>query len=186
MKRIHVISLVLVTFILDQWTKIWAVARLGDANGNPSGESIEVLGTYFRFTLAYNYGSAFSIKPWKLVPIITPTVFYTILTAVAFFFLVRFYKSLHQKDWMSQTGILLILSGALGNLMDRFRLGKVVDFLDSEFPDISIGSYYMQRWPTFNLADSWVLIGIACILLSPILYKELHPQEKKEAKVDEQ
>ncbi len=177
MKKSWIVGLFLITFLSDQITKIWAVGRLADANGNPSGESIEVLGSYFRFTLAYNYGSAFSIKPWKLVPWVTPTVFYTLISIVALFFLIRFFKSLHVKDWMSRSGCLLIISGALGNLADRYREGKVVDFLDSEFPDISIGNYHLERWPTFNLADSWVLIGITFVILSPWLYKEFHPKD---------
>jgi signal peptidase II len=61
----------------------------------------------------------------------------------------------------------LILGGALGNMIDRVTRGLVIDFLDFDFPNIKIRplGIYMTRWPTFNLADSSVLIGIVILLI---------------------
>jgi signal peptidase II len=160
--------------ILDQWSKLWAESRFLNADGAPNFEKIEVMGEYFRFSLAYNYGSAFSMKPQALVPFLSPTLFYVLISIIATYGLLKFISDLPLKDWISRTGVTLILSGALGNIADRFRIGKVVDFIDWDFPDISIFSYSLTRWPTFNLADSWVLIGISFIILAPYILKETY------------
>ena len=62
------------------------------------------------------------------------------------------------------TGFALILGGAVGNLIDRFRFGKVVDFLD-----FYLGNYH---WPAFNVADSAISIGV-CIFLIHLLFKKM-------------
>jgi signal peptidase II len=62
----------------------------------------------------------------------------------------------------------MIVCGALGNFVDRMRIGKVVDFIDCDFPD-----FIMLRWPTFNVADCFVTVGVAVVLLAPLIYKLL-------------
>ena len=75
-----------------------------------------------------------------------------------------FYKNTPKKYSMLATGFALILGGALGNLIDRIRLGEVVDFLD-----FYIGSYH---WPAFNVADSAISVGVA-ILLFHLVFKKM-------------
>ena len=75
---------------------------------------------------------------------------------------------------MLQISFALVLGGALGNLIDRFRLGEVIDFLDFDFINIKIppfkfgfidfSGFYMGRWPVFNVADGAVTIGMILIL----------------------
>src|SRR5574341_1223344 len=75
-----------------------------------------------------------------------------------------------------------IMGGAFGNLVDRFRFGQVVDFLDFDFFDISIPQFkfgfldfpgfYLDRWPVFNLADSSVTCGAVLIILQMFLTKK--------------
>ena len=163
------ISLIIVGFILDQVTKFWAVGRFADANGNPTIDKINVMGEYFYFHLAYNTGAAFSMQPQKLIPFLSPTIFYALLSSIAITGLILFYKKLPVWDWGSKLGVALILSGAFGNLADRLRIDKVVDFISWDFPDINMMGFRMERWPTFNLADSWVCIGVCLIILSPKL-----------------
>lgn len=154
--------ILIVGVILDQWTKLWAVGRLGDVNGNPTGEKIEVIGSLWRHRLAYNEGAAFSMKPQDLIPALHPTLFYAIFSVIAISALIYFYKkAVEPDDTLSRLGVALILSGALGNLADRMRIHKVIDFIDWDFPD-----FIMVRWPTFNLADSWVCIGVALIFVA--------------------
>lgn len=174
----------LVLYVLDQVTKLWAEARFLNADGTPNYENVQVIGDYFRYSLAYNYGSAFSMKPQALVPFLSPTMFYVLISLVAVYGLLMFVVELPLKDWFSRVGVAMILSGALGNLSDRFRIGKVVDFIDCEFPDINIFNYHLTRWPTFNLADSWVLIGISMVLLAPVFFKSIHEEnnQQKETK----
>jgi len=145
------------------------VARFAGPAGIPTGETMPIVGDLLRFTLAYNQGAAFSSTPQAIVPWLHPTLFFGILTLAALAGLVWFYRSLPQSDWLSRLGAALIVSGALGNFVDRLRLHKVVDFIDCDFPDA-----LMSRWPTFNLADSWVTLGVVCVLIGPIVFKQLH------------
>ena len=69
----------------------------------------------------------------------------------------------HEKDPSSKMALALILGGALGNILDRIRYGAAIDFLD-----FYIGSYH---WPAFNLADSFICMGV-CFLLIKIFIKE--------------
>lgn len=59
----------------------------------------------------------------------------------------------------------LILSGAVGNLIDRIFFGKVTDFLDVDFFNISIGNWHIDRWYVFNIADSCIVIGVILLII---------------------
>jgi len=163
--RTHILVL-LVGWLADQLSKLWAVGRLAHPDGSPTGEAIPVIGQLLRFRLAYNEGAAFSSRPQDILPFLHPTVFYGLLSVVAIVGLVYFYRSLPKVDWPGRLGTMMILSGALGNMSDRLRIHKVVDFIDSDFPD-----FLMHRWPTFNIADSLVLIGVAMVIIGPKLFK---------------
>ena len=150
--------------LVDQATKLWAFARF---EGVPRNEHISVIGDLWRFQLAFNEGSAFSVRPQDLVPWIPQTLFFALMGLAATVALVWFYKKAAPEDGFSRCGATLILAGAIGNIVDRFRLGKVIDFVDWDFPDVSIGDWALQRWPTFNMADVFVLTGIGLVLLAP-------------------
>ncbi len=64
------------------------------------------------------------------------------------------------------------MAGAIGNVIDRIRLGKVIDFLDVDFFDITIGSFQIERWWTFNIADA----AISCSLMFLIGLYLFHPK----------
>jgi signal peptidase II len=66
------------------------------------------------------------------------------------------YWLLHAQTWGEATAFGLIIGGALGNVIDRIRLGAVVDFLDFHWAE--------QHWPAFNVADSCIVLG-ACLIL---------------------
>jgi signal peptidase II len=173
----HII-IIIIGFILDQWSKFWAVDALGSATGEPQGRTISVIGDLWRFRLAYNEGAAFSMRPQEIAPFLHPTVFFALFSAAAISALVYFYfKGTEKEDWMSRTGVAFILSGALGNLADRMRIHKVVDFIDWDFPD-----FIMYRWPTFNLADSWVLTGVGLIFGASFFYKSQAESHSKNSK----
>jgi signal peptidase II len=149
----------IVALVLDQATKFWA-------SSHHLGWSISVIGDFLRFTLIYNENAAFSMKPQNILPWLSPTVFFGTLTVIACVAAVWFFRGLHKKDYFSRLGIVLIIAGALGNFCDRLRMGKVVDFIDVIFIDV-----IYERWPTFNLADSWVTIGIALLFISSFAFK---------------
>lgn len=160
-------AIVLLGIFADQASKFWAVARFASEDGTPRHEYLPMIGTFLRFQLDYNEGAAFSSRPQEIIPWLHPTLFFGLLTVIAIGGLSYFYRSLPKYDGFSRLGVAMILSGALGNLTDRLHIGKVVDFISVDFPDA-----LMQRWPTFNVADSLVCVGVTLVFLGPSLYKK--------------
>jgi len=160
MKTYIYVIIALVCLALDQATKLWA-------DSHHLGWSISIIGDFLRFTLVYNVNAAFSMKPQSILPWLSPTVFFGTLVIIACVAAIWFFRGLHKEDHLSKLGIILIIAGALGNFCDRLRIGKVVDFIDFMFFDV-----IFERWPTFNLADSWVTVGIGLLFISSITFKK--------------
>ncbi len=113
------------------------------------GESIPVLPSVFHLTYIMNPGAAFGILPNQNVLFITTAVLLITGALVG-------YRKLPPGRNILRIGLALVLGGALGNLLDRLRFGKVVDFLD------------FRIWPVFNLADTAIFIGV-CLLAWELL-----------------
>ncbi|MBR5692438.1 MAG: signal peptidase II [Fibrobacter sp.] len=169
------LGLILFSIVADQLTKLWAVARFTNETGAPNHEYIDVIGSLVRFGLVFNKGAAFSSRPQDLAPFLPPWLFFLLISVIATVVLLWFYKSIDKRDWMSRLGVVMILGGAVGNFIDRMRLQMVVDFIDCDFPD-----FIMTRFPTFNVADSFVTVGVAVVILSPVILKKVHKQIKEE------
>ena len=169
------LGLILFSIVADQLTKLWAVARFTNETGAPNHEYIDVIGSLVRFSLVFNKGAAFSSRPQDLMPFLPPWFFFLLISIVASVVLLWFYRSIDKRDWMSRLGVVMILGGAVGNFIDRMRLQMVVDFIDCDFPD-----FIMTRFPTFNVADSFVTVGVAVVILSPVILKKVHKQIKDE------
>jgi signal peptidase II len=122
-------------------------------------ESISLVPNLFQLVHVRNTGAAFGIganAESRIVPILLNT------GAIAVFFVVVAYAlRTAVTDRLLQTALHLILGGAIGNLIDRFRLGYVVDFLDVY---VNVGGQ-PHHWPAFNVADSAICIGIALLFL---------------------
>lgn len=169
--RLGLALLLIATLALDQWTKLLARVHFGLPGGEPDYFKIKhVLGEWIQFRLVYNAGAAFGMRPQQLIPGLNPTLFYALFSAVAIGFLVFLYRRVPRGDNWQKAGITLILSGAFGNLIDRMRFDKVTDFIDVGIPG------YAWRWPTFNVADSCVCVGVAMLVLASRL-----PQGKTDA-----
>lgn len=140
--------------ILDQITKYWTVQTLA------LYESYEIL-SFFNFTYARNYGAAFSFLGdaggWQKY------LFSTVAFVISAFLLYSLKKNSVNKRW-ENIAFSFVLSGAIGNVMDRLMFGYVIDFLDFD-----LGFY---RWPTFNVADIAIFIGAAMMILGSIIYPE--------------
>ena len=149
MKRIHYLVISMVILVLDIWTK-WLVATHVSRS-----ESISLIPDLFQIVHVRNTGAAFGIganSDSQLVPLLLNA------GALAVFFVVVVYAvRTAVTDRVLQVGLHLILGGAIGNLLDRFRLGYVVDFLDVYIRD--------HHWPAFNVADSAICIGIVLLFL---------------------
>lgn len=165
--------------IADQLTKLWIVLRFTNESGVQTREIISVIGpgdgAWVRLQLVYNEGAAFSSRPQDLMPFLPPVLFYLLMSIVAMTVLIWFFRSIDHRDWVSRLGVIMIISGALGNFIDRMRIQKVVDFIDCDLPD-----FIMTRFPTFNVADSFVTVGVILVFLSPVLIKKVHQQIKLE------
>jgi signal peptidase II len=149
LKRVHYLLLAATIIILDLWTKALVLARI-DLH-----ETIPVIPHFFQLVHVRNTGAAFGLganASSRIVPLLLN------LGAIAVFCVVVVYAFRSAvTDRVLQTGLHLILGGAIGNLLDRFRFGYVVDFLD-----VFVG---IKHWPAFNVADSAICIGIALLFL---------------------
>lgn len=148
-QRIYYIGLAAAIIILDIWTKALVLARI-DLH-----ETIPIIPNFFQLVHVRNTGAAFGIganASSRIVPLLLNA------GAIAVFCVVVVYALRSAvTDRLLQTGLHLILGGAIGNLLDRFRFGYVVDFLD-----VYVGT---KHWPAFNVADSAICIGIALLFL---------------------
>ncbi len=155
--------------ILDQLSKTAAVRLL------VPGESVPVLGDFFKLTFIMNPGGVFGTR-------LGSQNFYTFISLLAIGITLWFLFKTKTRGKALRTGLCLVLGGAVGNLIDRFRFGEVVDFLDFDFFNIALPptkiifvnfpGFYLDRWPVFNLADSFVLIGMILVVVHLLFFKE--------------
>ncbi|WP_372881502.1 signal peptidase II [Psychromonas sp.] len=143
-----------IMLVLDQVTKYWTIQSLD------LYESYEIL-SFFSFTYARNYGAAFSFLGdaggWQ-------KYLFTSIALVVSGYLLYLLKNSSRVQYWQNCAYALILSGAIGNVIDRIIFGYVIDFLDFD-----LGFY---RWPTFNIADVAIFIGAAIIILESLFSKE--------------
>ena len=149
--------------LIDQVTK-WIIKTTMDLH-----QTIEVLGDFFTISFILNSGIAFGLFDDSSSAIKRPLLI--IISIVALAIIVYIFFSLPKKVKMSGLAMGLITGGAIGNMIDRISKGMVVDFLDFDFPNITIRflNIHMTRWPTFNVADMSVLVGIAMLLVIIII-----------------
>ena len=114
--------------------------------------------SWLNMTLAHNYGAAFSFLSsaggWQ-------RWFFIALASTVSLVLLVWLLRLPRRDWLTRLGLALILGGAIGNLVDRVRLGYVVDFIDVH--------YQGWHYPAFNIADSAITCGVALLILDVFL-----------------
>lgn len=151
--RFSIISLGVV--LLDQVTKILVLHYM------PLHDSISIIPGFFSLTHVHNPGGAFGFMAQNSSPLR-----HWLFLLAAFFALgmiLYFYHQTPRTHPFFGFALALIFGGAIGNLIDRLRFGEVVDFLD-----VYIG--YMH-WPTFNVADSAVTVGVIIFLFHVITKK---------------
>ena len=147
-----------VVALLDQLSKVAVLAFFA---GRPLGDR-EMLTSFFNLALTYNRGISFGFFNGGAG--LNALVFS--VTAAAIVAVLIYWLSRAASSFLS-VAIGLIIGGAVGNVIDRLRLGAVVDFLD-----VHLGPLH---WPAFNLADSAICIGVAAMLLeSLLLRREAH------------
>ncbi len=126
-------------------------------------ESRVILNDFFSLTYLRNPGAAFGIFADQS-PLFRSIFFFGISVIALVFLTVLFLK---REDLWGQVSISLLFGGALGNLIDRIRLGEVIDFLD-----FYLGHYH---WPAFNVADSAITVGVGFLIVESLFVKRPPP-----------
>lgn len=164
MKGKYLILLTLTPLILiaDQLTKLYIDRTM------QLYQSIPVIDGLFSITYLRNRGAAFSFlaeASWRLPFFILATVVAVIAILVAL-------KKLRDDQRFAAVSLTLILAGAVGNLIDRVRMGEVIDFLDVYWKN--------HHWPAFNVADSAICVGVAMLALD--MFREERRAKREIAK----
>jgi len=155
--------LVTIVILLDQFTK-WQVSR-----GMRLHESIAIIPDIFNMTYIRNSGAAFGILSGSQAGF--RMLFFGVTSILALFLLGTIYARLSPGDRIGQASVALVFGGALGNLIDRVRIGEVIDFLD-----FSIFGYH---WPAFNVADTAITIGVGLLIGHFFLQKDEVPAQTR-------
>ncbi len=189
----RVLYLTLAVIITDQISKLYikgiSIPFLNlKFEGMYFGESIQVIGDFFKITFTENPGMAFGFDPGSDFKL-----FISVFSLVASIGLLIYLFTVRNKSLSLKIAIALILGGAVGNVIDRMFYGiiydyaplfygKVVDFFDFDFINFSIFGRSYDRWPIFNIADAAVSVGVLILL---VFYKHHEAEEKKNATLTE-
>ena len=155
-KTVILLLTALTILVADQLTKALVVANLA------VGEQARLLGDLVQVWHAQNRGAAFSLFQGG-------TVVFLIVSVLSIGMVAYFHRSLRDRSLWLHVVLGIVLGGTLGNFIDRVRQGYVTDWLS-----IGIGD---TRWPTFNVADSSVVIGIGIL----VVYLFLTSPDRREA-----
>jgi signal peptidase II len=143
----------------DLGSKAWILRTLAE------GESLTVLKGFFALTLGFNRGAIFGSLTW--MPQTARFLLFAVAGLAALIYFGRLFLAQEASTW-ERVALGLILGGALGNGLDRLLRGAVVDFLDFTF-----GTWHY--W-TFNLADSFILVGAILYGLRMLLTPKVDPK----------
>ena len=146
----------LVVIILDQWTKWLAETNLTFL------EPVPVIEPFLNWTLAYNYGAAFSFLAdaggWQ-------KWFFAGLALLMSLFVIGYLAKAPRQAKLLSLGLALVLGGAVGNLIDRLLHGHVIDFIHVHYADV-------WHYPIFNIADIGISIGVLLIVIDMLFLEK--------------
>ncbi len=151
-----------VVIILDQVTKILAHAFL------PGRDAVVVIPGFMNLAYSRNPGGLFGLfGTWGVA---WRTTLLTVLPVAAVILIGLFLARTREQDRRTLSGLAMILGGATGNLIDRVFRGEVVDFLDVYAPGQALAGWFVKQfgtahWPTFNIADSAIVLGAGLLVL---------------------
>ena len=148
MRRFHLL-IALSVVVLDRTAK-WVIAK-----NIPLHDSIQIIPDFFRLTHVENRGAAFGILSEADLP--HQSLLFSAISIVALLAIAIYAFRLPPEARLPRLALSLVLGGALGNLVDRVRLGYVVDFIHAYWG--------RHQWPDFNMADSAITVGVTLLLL---------------------
>ena len=179
----RVLYLSLVIVIVDQISKLLvkgvSIPGLGIMwPGLPYGASRPVIGDFFRLTYIENPGMAFGLD-------VGGKLFFSLFSLAASVGIALYLYHVRRERLGLRVTLAMILGGAIGNLIDRVFYGvvfgdaplfhgRVVDFFDLDFFNISLGSFHISRWAVFNVADACVTVGVILLIF---FHRPLKQQE---------
>ena len=155
------VAFAVVTLVLDQVTKLWARHGL-PVNSRGYGEPVAVIKNFFDWRLSYNTGSAFGL----FSSVTGARIFLTIVGVIALGAILWMVHKGKNDQRRLMVGLGLVGGGAIGNVIDRVAFGKVTDFV--------VWKWYTHEWPTFNVADAALCVGVG------LLFLDLGKQAKEE------
>lgn len=159
-RRLLIVSPILL--ILDQWTKV-----LVDRSFRLY-ESVPLIDNFLALTYIRNKGAAFGILSDSSIRI----PFFITISCLALLGILWYLRHIKAAQKLQHWALVLIFSGALGNLVDRIRLGEVIDFIDVH--------WYQHHYPAFNVADSAITIGVGLLLID-LWQDEIRRRKEKKA-----
>ena len=140
-----IIILSIIFIIIDQVSKLIVINTLSKT------KSVEVIKSFFYLTYTNINGAAFSILTGKRVILI-------IVTLIVIGILIYYIRKTKVKENINKIALSLVIGGSIGNLIDRIVRGAVVDFLDFKI--------FGYNYPIFNLADTFIVLGVFLLLIS--------------------
>ncbi len=155
---LFLVLVTVLTVFADQVSKAYVVAHLAL---HRSWMPIDAVEPVFRFTHVHNTGAAFGLFPQG-------GSIFLIIAVIVSVVIIYYYRQLSGSAWLVRLALGLQLGGALGNVIDRVRLGYVVDFFNVEY------------WPVFNVADSCIVVGVVLLALV-MLWEEYQVTQRARA-----
>ena len=152
--------------LADQLSKLWIVDNVH------YGEILVWIPGFLDITHVRNPGGAFSLL--ADAPVVGRMTFFIGATIAAIVLLILFFRRLEPGDWLAALALGGVLAGAVGNLIDRIAYGEVVDFIE-----VHLWSGY--TWPTFNLADSFIVVGIGLLFFDLFGHEEDESESSPDA-----
>ncbi len=162
----------------DISTKVWAEITLNDRGQEP----ISIIGDNVSIILAYNKGGAWGLGSQAGEMFRKP--FFLGVSAFAILFILSLYSRLHPQQKALKWGLPLVLGGALGNLSDRITRSQVIDFIDYRADWVMSLNSFIHRyskswaltdhWPTFNIADVAICIGVILMGVDMFTHRHRH------------
>lgn len=169
----------------DLWSKAWALSHLSRVSSHPpplctppagmqhylpqriANREIVLIKDFLDFQYAENCGGAFGFLHGTSEALRRP--FFLLVTIGAIGFIVHLFRTMEPGQRLMKWALPLVLGGAVGNLVDRVRLGFVVDFIHAHWKA-------RYHWPTFNVADIAITVGIGLMVLEYILGPKKAPR----------
>ncbi|OOR89421.1 signal peptidase II [Moraxella caviae] len=147
--------------VIDQISKYFFNTRF------ELGETMDVIAPVLNWTLAYNYGAAFSFMAdaggWQ-------KWFFAGLGLFVSVFIITYLRQVPKSAHLLSFGLALVLGGAIGNVIDRFIHGYVIDFIHVHYADV-------WHYPIFNIADIGICVGMAFVVIDMLFFEAKRKQE---------